>query len=93
MPADDQLFFRLTQQIKVPMNKFDLCVVGLGSRIGKEDVLESFRRHLTKPRRQLRRWLVRAPKEVVVEREFGQLLRHSLFDSILTVAQIAAPQA
>ena len=49
--------------------------------------------HLRASRRQLRRWLVRAPKKVVVKREFSQLLCHGLLDSVLTVAQVAAPQA
>ncbi|CAI8382985.1 MAG: Uncharacterised protein [Halieaceae bacterium] len=55
-------------------------------------MLESLRRDLGEPRRQLSCRLIRAPKEIVVERELGQLLRHRLLDALLAVAQIAAPQ-
>ena len=56
-------------------------------------MLESLRRDLGEPRRQLSCRLIRAPKEIVVERELGQLLRHRLLDALLAVAQIAAPQS
>ena len=93
MPADYQLFFRLTQQIKVPMNKFDLCVVGLDPELVKKTCWN--RSGVTSHSRAASSaagWLEHS-KKIVVKREFSQLLCHGLFDSILAVAQVAAPQA
>ena len=91
--TDNQFLVGLTQQVEVAMNQLNLSVVGLRPRIGKKDMLEALWRDLTKPCGQLRRRLVRASKEIVVERELGQLLCHRLLDALLAITKIAAPQA
>ena len=74
------------------MDKFNLSVIRLRSRVRKKHALKPVRRYLAASRCQLRSGLIGAPEKVIVKRQFCQLRSNRIFNTLLRIALVAAPQ-
>ena len=66
--ANNVLFIGFAQYVEVPMYQLQLGIIGFRARIGKKGMVEAVGCDFYQFTGELYRRLIRAPKEVVVER-------------------------